>query len=278
MIFSIRQLQEKSIEQNRDLFIVFVDFSKAFDSVNRAVLWYTLDRFDYPDVLLQMIKAFHEDATVVVAVGGEVSESVPMNCRTKQGCVLAPILFSIFLAAVTKRTHMRVPAGTNVRSRRDGKLFNIARLRASTKVTHSTITELLYADDAALVAHTWQDMQHLLDAFAEMAVSFGLMVHTEKTEAMYQLSTNPGRHVPSFRVCNADLNFVENFKYLGSKITNDNRVDKEVQYRIQSACVSYAKLKTRLWKRAAVSPGTKCKVYRAVVMPALLYSAETYTL
>ena len=60
MIFSARQLQEKCQEQNRDLFLVFIDLTKAFDSVNRPCLWAVLSKIGCPDKFINIVKSFHD--------------------------------------------------------------------------------------------------------------------------------------------------------------------------------------------------------------------------
>ena len=75
------------------------------------------------------------------------------------------------------------------------------------------------------------------------------------------------------------LKVVPSFKYLGSTLSPDNRSDKEITYRIHSACASFAKLEKRLRSREGIRLDTKYKVYQAVVLSALyLYFAETYIL
>ena len=97
MIFCLRQLQEKCIEQDRPLYMVFVDFSKAFDTVGRTGLWQLLKKYGCPEKFTTMIEALHTGMMATVNVGGEVSESFRVTNGVKQGCVLAPTLFSIFL-------------------------------------------------------------------------------------------------------------------------------------------------------------------------------------
>ena len=53
--------------------------------------------------------------------------------------------------------------GVYIRTRADGKLFNIVRLRAKTKTPEALICELLFADDAALVSHSEAGLQRLID-------------------------------------------------------------------------------------------------------------------
>ena len=69
---------------------------------------------------------------------------------------------------------------------RSGKLFKLSRLRASTEVLEELIQELLYADNCALEAHTFHDIQALTDSFANSASRFGLTINVQKTEVMFQ--------------------------------------------------------------------------------------------
>ncbi len=60
MIFAVRQIQEKCQEQNQDLYMVFVDLTKAFDTVNRDGLWKILLKLGCPDKFVSLIRSFHE--------------------------------------------------------------------------------------------------------------------------------------------------------------------------------------------------------------------------
>ena len=85
MIFCLRQLQEKYIEQD-PLYMVFVDFSKALDTVWRTGLWQLLRKYECPEKITTMIEALHYGMMANVSVGRVVSESVSVT----NGCVLAP--------------------------------------------------------------------------------------------------------------------------------------------------------------------------------------------
>jgi len=88
--------------------------------------------------------------------GGEISKSFGVNTGVKQGCVLAPVIFNLFLVAVTLvfRHNISAADGIRIKYRLDGSLFNICRLQAVTTVTNDTIFDLQYADDAVLPSHT----------------------------------------------------------------------------------------------------------------------------
>ena len=153
MIFSIRQIQEKAIEQYPEQYIVFVDFRKAFDTVDRNMLWKVLKLFGCPDDFIEIIPQFHVGTRGRISVGKKESEPIEVNHGTKQGCVLSPTLLTLFLTVVLMVLHQDIDDGVFVRSRTDGKLFNLARLKAKTKRRKDLITELLFADDTALIAH-----------------------------------------------------------------------------------------------------------------------------
>ena len=88
-IFCLQHLQEKCIELDRPLYMVFVDFGKAFDTFGRTGLWQLLRKYGFTEKFTTMIEALHTEMMVNVSVGGEVSESFSVTNGVKQGCVLA---------------------------------------------------------------------------------------------------------------------------------------------------------------------------------------------
>ena len=77
MIFVARQLQEKCREQRMDLCMAFIDLSKAFDTVNRELLWEIMRRSGCPNKFTNIVRAFHDQMRATVAIGGEETE--PFN-------------------------------------------------------------------------------------------------------------------------------------------------------------------------------------------------------
>ena len=95
MVFAIRQLQEKCVEQHQDLHLLFIDLTKAFDTVNRAELWAILSKLGCPPRFVQIIRSFHDGMFCRVIENGDASDPFPVSKGVKQGCVLAPTLFSL---------------------------------------------------------------------------------------------------------------------------------------------------------------------------------------
>ena len=109
------------------------------DSINRACLWSILKKFGCPSKLINIIKQLHYG--MMGRVSERESDGFEVNAGVKQGCVIAPSLFSLF-AAMLKEATEDMPQGVSIRFR-NGSVFNLSRLKASTKVTEALIRELL---------------------------------------------------------------------------------------------------------------------------------------
>ena len=85
---------------------------------------------------------------------GATSDPFNILSGMKQGCVLAPTLFGIFFATLLKYAFGKFTAGIYLRTRSDGNLFKLSRLRSKTRVHEKYVRDLLFADDAAITTHT----------------------------------------------------------------------------------------------------------------------------
>ena len=133
MIFTVRQLQEKCREQNRGLYITFVDLTKAFDTVNRDGLWKIMSKFGCPEKFINIVRLFHDGMEARVKDNGEFSEPFPVTNGVKQGCVLAPTLFSMLFSAMLTDAFRNENVGIEFRSRTDGGFYKPQRLRTQSK-------------------------------------------------------------------------------------------------------------------------------------------------
>ena len=119
---------------------------------------------------------------------GEFSEPFPVTNGVKQGCVLAPTLFSMLFSAMLTDAFRNENVGIEFRSRTDGGFYKPQRLRTQSKVMLDILRDLLFADDCALCASTEGKMQRMVDLFAEACANFGLTNYQHKKD---------GRHVPA---------------------------------------------------------------------------------
>ena len=282
MTFVLRLIQEKCREQHRDLFAVFVDLSKAFDTVDRELLWEVLGKFGCPTKFIGVIRAFHQEMNACVSAAGETSDFFGVLVGVKQGCVLAPVLFNLFVSAVLHVFHGS-PGGENgipVRYRYDGGgLFNLARLKARTKCNSVVVNELQYADDAAFVSHTAQGLQGSVSGVHSAYTRAGLNMNLTKTEVLAQCTGGSLESAaPQILVEDAELPVTDKFTYLGSIITSDCSLDEEVLRRIALASSAFGRLTHRVFLNHRLSLATKKSVYQAICLSILLFGCEAWAL
>ena len=172
MIFTARQLQEKCQEQNVDLYMTFVDLTKAFDTVSRDWLRQIMTKFGCPPRYIAMVRQFHDGMQARVRNDGEYSEPFPVTNGVKQGCVMAPTLFSMMFSAMLTDAFQDADAGFPSRYRFDGKLLNLRRLQAKFKVQTDVADTLLYADDLAENTKSEEKMQGAVDRMSKNVTTF----------------------------------------------------------------------------------------------------------
>ena len=151
-IFVARQLQDICQEQNMDLYITFVDLTKAFDTVSREGLWKTMAKFSCPDqfIIMHMVHQLLEGMMACVQNNGETASiPFPVTIGVKQGCKLAPTLFSMILSGMLYDASRETEEGIKIRHRSNGKLFNQRHLKAVPKVKESS-------DFGWLQANVWE--------------------------------------------------------------------------------------------------------------------------
>ena len=134
-----------------------------------------------------------------------------IQSRVKQGCVLAPTLFGIFFAVMLKHSFGPAAEGIYLRTRAEGKLFNLSRLRAKTKVQLQCLRDFLFADDAAVTAHSAEDLQQLTTRFSDAYQDFRLTTSLKKTQVMGQDTDS----APAISINDHELDVIHDFRLPG---------------------------------------------------------------
>ena len=175
----------------------------------------------------------------------ELLSSFPISNSVKQGCVLAPTLFSFFLNIMHREAKEDLTDGIYIRFRSDSSLFNLGRLLARTKTNEELITGPLFADDCALLAHKEEALQHIVNHFSDAAENFGLTISLKKTEGLHQPPPRETYHPPHISIDGTNLNAVAHLTYLGSVISNEATVSKDLKDRFSKASSSFGRLSKR---------------------------------
>ncbi|BHF74133.1 hypothetical protein SprV_0401721700 [Sparganum proliferum] len=201
MIFAARQLQEKCQEMRTHLYSTFVDLTEAFDTVNREGLWKIMQKFGCPERFTQMVRQLHDGMMARITDNGAVSEAFAVTNGVTQGCVLVPTLFSLMFSAMLMDDYRDERPGISIAYRTDGHLLNQRRMHVQSRVSTTTVHELLFADDRALNTTTEENIQRSMDLFSAACENFGLIINTQNTVVMYQRMYWNGRESSASTPC-----------------------------------------------------------------------------
>ena len=139
------------------------------------------------------------------------------------------------------------------------------------------LDEFLFADDMAKGAPTEEKMQKGIDQVSDSCDSSVLTISIKKTEVIDQLAPGKPYKEPTITVKGQRLQVVDKFTCLGSTLSGVVHIDDGVNARIAKASAAFGRLRDSVSDRIGIRPDTKLKVYKAVVLPTLLYACETGT-
>ena len=241
-IWLLRNLVQTAREEKKDLYMVFIDLVKAFDSVDIGALMNTLIEDGVNNPMRSLIWNIHSGAK------GELEQKYKflLERGVRQGCVLGPNLFNLIF----------------------GKIC-----RDSLKYDEEVLGHLAYAYDLVL-ASSQSELKEKLALFNEEVVKAGMEISIPKTEKMVVRSEATNQLHSDIGIDGKKLKVVSEFNYLGSIKTTDSDISKAVASNCKKARFAIVKI------RAASVSGTlrlktKCRLIEIYVKPILLYGLET---
>ena len=137
-------------------------------------------KFGCPPRLIAMVRQFHDGMQAHMQNDGEFSEPFEVTNGVKQGCVMAPTLFSMMFSAMLMDAFQDSDTGFQIKYRFDGNIFNLRRLQAKTKVQTDVLDELLYADDMDKNVSSEAKMQRAMDPISQSWDKYDLTISTKK--------------------------------------------------------------------------------------------------
>ena len=280
MIFTVNRLAELARMSGRDLFLVFVDLKKAYDSVPREAMWETLRMFGVPDLLINIIASMHEGMKVKVRVGNDHTDDIEVRNGLRQGCVLAPVLFAIYAYAVLidwrdRCEQQGIEVGYSFTTKHGGCLphSNMPAKAIAHSLTQ-TINECQFADDVALVGTTQNNSANMTRVYGTTSGDWGLSASWTKTKVM-RIGPSQRKARP-FHVDPDDDNSpvveaVSKFRYLGVMFSDDGTPDAAVEDRIAKANRAFYSLLVPVFRESGILMRSKRMVYEATVLSSLSY-------
>ena len=155
-ITNIRVIMDKYRECNIPLYLCFIDYSKALDCVNHNLLWMDVQRMGFPQHVIQLLAHLYWDQLATVRTPCGEFELSSISCDVRQGCILSPTLFNIYIEDVIREATENSEAGIKIAGR--------------------TINNLRYADVTTLLCKSEEKLMSLLSRIDDLRERKGLLV------------------------------------------------------------------------------------------------------
>lgn len=253
-ILSLKTIVDKYINYvgKARLFSCFVDFKSAFDTIPRKALLYKLLKMDIGGNLLNTIKSMYSEVFFRVKLPGGLTESFSSIRGVKQGCVLSPLLFNLFV----------------------GDLPAIFDQTCDPVSLHNTdISCLMFADDLVILSTTSTGLQTALDKLDSYCTKWGLCLNMNKTKVM--IFNKSGHLLKNYRftINNQPIEIATSYMYLGIVFSICGSFTKAVEHLLNQANKALFKLKQKDIRNNVL---TALKLFDTLILPIIRYGSEVW--
>ena len=248
-IFNLRIFCEKYLQHQQNLYHVFIDFKKAFDRVWHEALWATMRKYNINASIIRAIENLYDKAQSAVLFNGSTGEWFRTTVGVRQGCLLSPTIFNIFLERIMCEA--------------------LDDHEGSVSIGGRLITNFRFADDIVVHAEKEEEAGVQIDRLDRTTRSYKMEISPDKTKM-------PNGFQREIKIKGQNLEEVENFKYLGTIISNEGS-KPEILFRIAQTTAALSRLKI-IWRDKNISLASKVKLMRTLILSTILYSCESWTL
>ena len=259
-VFTLHAIIQKSLSKpGHKLYVAFVDMRKAFDSVRHDLLFMKMNELGIDGrFLLAIMNMYNSLKACVRDFRGNLTDFFPCPVGVRQGCVLSPTLFSIFVNSIAEKI------------KNEGK-HGIQLLPGMLE-----ILILLFADDIALISQSQIGLQNQLNVLKSICDMLDLSVNEGKTKVMvFRRGGILSRH-ERWTYGDKPLEVVNNYCYLGYVFTTRLSVVKGIQHMTLKAKKAYGCLIKLLLKSKYITKECYFKVFDLKIAPILMYASEVW--
>lgn len=240
---------------NCDVYVCFIDYSKAFDKVKHNKMITVLQDSGIDGKDLRIIKNLYWNQSAHIKINNEKTEEVKILRGVRQGCILSPLIFNLYSEAIFQEALEHIEAGILL----NGELINNFR----------------YADDTVIFASTAHGLQLLMNQVAETSRKYGLEVNPNKTKVMIISKENITG--VQLTINDRPVERVPTYLYLGSMLNEQWDNSQEIKIRIEKARAAFIQM-SKLFKSHNLTLEIKLRLLRCYVFSILLYGVESWTL
>ena len=220
-IFAVKQLSEKFVSKSKNLYVAYMDLEKAYDRIDRDAMWSVLRMYGVEGKLLRAIQSLYAESEACVRVCREEGEWFSVKVGLRQGCVMSPWLFNVFMDGVMRE--VREKTGEV------GACLWDERRNCEWKVEW-----FMFADDTLLVGDSEEKLDELVKEFGNVCNRRKLTVNVGKSKVM-RIGKNREENELNVKLNDRRMEEVESYRYLGVDVSSDGRMNEEVSHRIGEA-------------------------------------------
>ena len=246
--FVLKAAIDDARHRNAPLLIAFLDLRKAYDTVWRDGLWWKLHEHGVRGKLWRMLRALYSSVEARVRTNDTLSPPITLNNGVRQGCVLSPILFDVYI---------------------DDLVADLRTCGAGIHLGGRRIPGLLFADDVALVAPNPATMARALACVDRWCRKWRMSLNLDKCKAM--VINTPSTSFPP--VNGQIFEVVRTFRYLGIELSADGSWTAAVEARIASTGRTTSRLIPVLYNQHLPAP-VRIIIWSALARSKLDYGAE----
>ena len=305
-----RALQKRTADTGgdleEDLHMLFVDFSKAFDSVPREALWYLLQhKYHVPEHVVKVLRKLYAHTMATISYKGQLdSETFKINVGVLQGDVASPVFWILYLNSLlaTWRSKVGKGAGVKLRYQLDGSIRPLARSAGMAGGVVANLTDVEFADDCVLLMQGWSAFARSVKLFAPVVEAYGLRMNLKpgKTTALRLRRLEKTKHSKAYKSALVrkgktpevirdnllrvrqggkmhEIHWATEVWHLGSTIGTDETLGvlTDIRKRFWKAVSSMTRSKAVWWSKI-VTRSTKGTLLRSWILPMFLYACESW--
>ncbi len=289
-LFISNRIDQLGIEKDNVVYKLFVDNTKAYDIVDRNTLWLVMKRRGIPDKFLNLIKStlIGSKAKLKTKLEKEC-ESFGLNNGLKQGAILSPCLFNIFMGAIMQEIRRRLKEhniGAKIKYNldcnplsRNKKGNNINTRNGGGEVN---VTDILFADDSCFIAvGNPEHMQKVAEIVNDVMTAFGQKVSIPKTKVMKVMRKkntvhNREEEKVDCEIMNTKIEEVAQFQYVGTQVMNNSCMKQEIRARKNKMKANYYQFRDTVFQNRKMDIWMKLTMFRVFVLPAGLYNCAAW--
>ena len=274
-------LKEVARKAGVSLHMCFIDLQKAYDTVDRILLWQVLTRITVPPQMMVVIRQFRDGMRACVRPDdGVCSDWFEVEQGLRQGCVLSPLLFNIFFVAVLNVVLQRF-------SEEPAILAELVHLKEPSTSTgpepamdyvRRAVWGMLYADDACIVSRSPQGLAKMMELIVEVCRAFALTVSAKKTETMCMPPPRTSRTMVRIEAAGQIYKQVQSFTYAGGAVIETPDMSVEIARRTRACWMRIGRYSREPYGQPKVALSLKTRMVKAEAIEALLYECSTWTL